>query len=290
VVWLGSESEYRDIGTTDNNAFKSNKCNKFIRLKEMTFKNSQPQAPKRRTSGRPSSTVKSLTIVAFAAVNLFAASASIGRTLEPHENILATATQTILEMPEVRTLSNPSIKPNNLDNRLRLTRCSEPLSAEVTSRYMRGGRLTVDVACNGTQPWSIYVPVTITSEIQVLTLIQALPRDAIITEGDVDVVTLRRRPTGLPTLSDPKQAIGLAAKRALSEGTELRPTMLKQPVIIKRGDQTVITAGSGGLSVRMTGKALEDGVLGEQIRVQNLSSKRTIQGEVQRDGSVLIGI
>ena len=123
-----------------------------------------------------------------------------------------------------------------------------------------------------------------------LTLLQALPRDAIITEGHVDVVTLRRRPTGLPTLSDPTQAIGLAAKRALSEGTELRPTMLKQPVIIKRGDQTVITAGYGGLSVRMTGKALEDGVLGEQIRVQNLSSKRTIQGEVQRDGSVLIGI
>jgi len=276
--------------TTDHSVFQSNKCNKFIRLKEMTLKKSQPQAPKRRISGRASSTVKSLTIVTFAALNLFTASASIGRTLEPHENILATATQTILEMPEVRSLSNPSIKPNNLDNRLRLTRCSEPLSAEVTSRYMRGGRLTVDVACNGAQPWSIYVPVTITSEIQVLTLVQALPRDAVITEGDVDVVTLRRRPTGLPTLSDPKQAVGLAAKRALSEGTELRPTMLKQPVIIKRGDQTVITAGSGGLSVRMTGKALEDGVLGEQIRVQNLSSKRTIQGEVQRDGSVLIGI
>jgi flagella basal body P-ring formation protein FlgA len=66
--------------------------------------------------------------------------------------------------------------------------------------------------------------------------------------------------------------------------------MLKQPVVIKRGDQTVITAGSGGLRVRMTGKALEDGVLGEQIRVQNLSSKRTIQGEVQPDGSVLIGL
>ena len=81
----------------------------------------------------------------------------------------------------------------------------------------------------------------------------------------------------------------MAAKRALSEGTELRPTMLKKPVVIKRGDQTVITAGSGGLLVRMSGKALEDGVLGEQIRVQNLTSKRTIQGEVQSDGSVSIG-
>ena len=236
------------------------------------------------------SSVKSLTLVAFVTVASLISGFCSADTLEPHENILATATQAILEMPEVRSLSNPSIKPNNLDNRLRLTRCSEPLSAEVTSRYMRGGRLTVDVECRGNQPWSIYVPVTVTSEIQVLTLLQALPRDAVLTEGDVDVVTLRRRPTGLPTLSDPKQAIGMAAKRALSEGTELRPTMLKQPVIIKRGDQTVITAGSGGLSVRMTGKALEDGVLGEQIRVQNLSSKRTIQGEVQRDGSVLIGI
>ena len=260
-----------------------------MELRGMRFKISQLQTSERRILSRSEDTVKSLTIIVFATFNLLIASASVARTLEPHENILAAATQTILEMPEVRSLSNPAIKPNNLDNRLRLTRCSEPLSAEVTSRYMRGGRLTVDVACNGTQPWSIYVPVTVTSEVQVLTLLQALPRDAIITEGDVDVVTLRRRPTGLPTLSDPMQAIGLAAKRALSEGTELRPTMLKQPVVIKRGDQTVITAGSGGLSVRMTGKALEDGVLGEQIRVQNLASKRTIQGEVQSDGSVSIG-
>jgi len=260
-----------------------------MELRGMRFKISQLQTSERRILSRSEDTVKSLTIIVFATFNLLIASASVARTLEPHENILAAATQTILEMPEVRSLSNPAIKPNNLDNRLRLTRCSEPLSAEVTSRYMRGGRLTVDVACNGSQPWSIFVPVTITSEVQVLTLLQALPRDAIITEGDVDVVTLRRRPTGLPTLSDPMQAIGLAAKRALSEGTELRPTMLKQPVVIKRGDQTVITAGSGGLLVRMSGKALEDGVLGEQIRVQNLASKRTIQGEVQSDGSVSIG-
>jgi flagella basal body P-ring formation protein FlgA len=38
----------------------------------------------------------------------------------------------------------------------------------------------------------------------------------------------------------------------------------------------------------MTGKALQDGASGEQIRVQNLASKRTIQGEVQADGSILV--
>ena len=234
--------------------------------------------------------VKTLTFLGAAGVTILGSGLTSANTHEPHENIMAAATQAVLAMPEVQNLTNPAITPNNLDDRLRLTRCSEPLSASVTSRYMRGGRLTVDVACAGIQPWSIYVPVTLTSEVQVLTLLQALPRDAVLSEGDIDVITLRRRPNGLPTLSDPERAIGMAAKRALSEGTELSPTMLKQPVVIKRGDQTLITAGTGGLSVRMTGKALEDGVIGEQIRVQNLSSKRTIQGEVQPDGSISIGI
>jgi len=64
--------------------------------------------------------------------------------------------------------------------------------------------------------------------------------------------------------------------------------MLEAPVVIKRGDQTVIAAGNANFSVRMTGKALQDGAVGEQIRVQNLASKRTIHGDVQADGTIAV--
>jgi flagella basal body P-ring formation protein FlgA len=40
--------------------------------------------------------------------------------------------------------------------------------------------------------------------------------------------------------------------------------------------------------ITVSGKALQDGAIGEQIRVQNIASKRTIQGEVQANGSVAI--
>ena len=256
----------------------------MIRMSKPVDQTPRPLADR---AAKPSLLVKFLTALAASALAAMA-NVSVANVHEPHENIMAAATQAVLAMPEVQSLVNPAITPNNLDDRLRLTRCDQPLSGTVTSRYMRGGRLTVDIACNGVQPWSIYVPVTLTSEIQVVTLLQALPRDAVVTEADVDVMTLRRRPNGLPTISDPHQAVGMALKRALSEGTEITPTMLKQPVVIKRGDQTLITAGGGGLSVRMSGKALEDGVIGEQIRVQNLSSRRTVQGEVQPDGSISV--
>ena len=50
----------------------------------------------------------------------------------------------------------------------------------------------------------------------------------------------------------------------------------------------MIEAGNDQFMVRMTGKALQDGAIGEQIRVQNIASKRTIQGEVQANGSVAV--
>ena len=94
----------------------------------MTLESNQQEAPGSRNPQNQCSTVKTLTTIAFVTLASLISGFCTADTLEPHENILATATQTILEMPEVRSLSNPSIKPNNLDNRLRLTRCSEPLS------------------------------------------------------------------------------------------------------------------------------------------------------------------
>ncbi len=75
----------------------------------------------------------------------------------------------------------------------------------------------------------------------------------------------------------------------------LRPTVmdqvltlqqLEQAEVIRKGDQVVITARSGGLSVRMPGEALAKGGLTEQIRVRNLNSKRVVKATVIGPGQV----
>lgn len=46
---------------------------------------------------------------------------------------------------------------------------------------------------------------------------------------------------------------------------------------------------SAGISMEMTGRALQNGAVGDPIRVMNTTSSRTLHGTVQPDGSVLIG-
>jgi len=58
------------------------------------------------------------------------------------------------------------------------------------------------------------------------------------------------------------------------------------PKLIRRGDQVVIVATTGGISVRMAGTAMADGRRDEQITVKNKSSNRLIKVRVVAPGTV----
>ncbi len=207
---------------------------------------------------------------------------------ELRDNIFNAAKEGVLRMPEVSVLANPDIKGGQLDNRVRLAACPGPLIAEPAHQSFRGGRITIKVSCETDISWSIYVPVTVVSDVTVVKVNRTLPRGSILNKRDLQEILVRRAPGHLPIINHIEDAIGSALKRPINEGTELQHSMLEAPVIIKRGDQTVIEAGNERFTVRMTGRALQNGAVGEQIRVQNLASKRTVQGQVQANGKIAI--
>jgi len=47
---------------------------------------------------------------------------------------------------------------------------------------------------------------------------------------------------------------------------------------VKRGQSVTLIADAGGITVRMAGRALNDGLVNERIKVQNLSSGKTVEG------------
>ena len=87
-------------------------------------------------------------------------------------------------------------------------------------------------------------------------------------------------------ISDPHQAIGRKLTRSLQADQVLTPAILQLAEIVRRGDQVVITARSGGISVRMQGEALSGGSSGQQISVRNLSSQRVVRARVTGPGQV----
>jgi len=120
----------------------------------------------------------------------------------------------------------------------------------------------------------------------VVTAIRPLKRDAIVSEDDVAMRERDIGQLGQGFLSAMDQAVGQKVLRPTVIDQIIAPTFLEQPQMVHKGDQVVITARSGSISVRMPGEALSDGAFNEQIRVRNLNSKRVIKANITGAGQV----
>ena len=82
---------------------------------------------------------------------------------------------------------------------------------------------------------------------------------------------------------------GLIATRSLPAKTVITQNMIASPkpqVVLKRNQSVSIKIENAGLIATATGKALQDGIAGEYIKVQNIDSKVIIMAKVNEDGSV----
>jgi flagella basal body P-ring formation protein FlgA len=182
------------------------------------------------------------------------------------------------------------IEVNRLDPRMHMPMCDKELTATLESPATPIGRVTVKVRCDSSSPWTVFVPAQVRLFRDVVTTTRPLKRAGIIEPSDV---MLRERDISLINqgyFTALDQAIGQKLTRPTVADQVLTLVHLEQAEVISKGDQVVITARSGTLSVRMPGEALSNGGLREQIRVKNLNSNRVIKAQVIAPGQVEVAM
>jgi flagella basal body P-ring formation protein FlgA len=181
------------------------------------------------------------------------------------------------------------IEVKQLDPRMHMPMCDKELTATLESPKPLG-RVTVKVRCEGSSPWTVYVPAQVRLFRDVVSAARPLRRAAIVEPADV---VLRERDISLISqgyLTSLDQAIGQRLTRPMVADQVITLVHIEQAEVIRKGDQVVITARSGTLSVRMPGEALSNGSLSEQIRVKNLNSQRVIKAQVMAPGQVEVSM
>ncbi|MBD1203339.1 MAG: flagellar basal body P-ring formation protein FlgA [Rhodobacteraceae bacterium] len=117
-------------------------------------------------------------------------------------------------------------------------------------------------------------------------LLRSVARGAVLMAEDVALAPAgARSPDGIFT--DPGEVIGRRTKTALGAG---KPVLLRQlePVwMVARGNPVVLVAMAGGLAVSAPAEALDDGGMGDVIRVLNKSSGREVKAVVTGRNSVM---
>jgi flagella basal body P-ring formation protein FlgA len=174
-----------------------------------------------------------------------------------------------------------------IDERLKLTRCTVPLDAKVERAITRGAG-TVAVSCAAPKPWRLFVPVRTSNDVDAIVLARNVQPGEVLTAADVAVA--RRSSAALPYdyLTDAAQAVGLTMRRTQAAGAVVTAAALEAPEVVQRGELVTVTSGTGPISVKSEGVALEAARLNQRLRVRSASG-RVIEGTAEGPGRVRVG-
>lgn len=106
----------------------------------------------------------------------------------------------------------------------------------------------------------------------------------LITSSDITVKD-GERPGSFDRLSD---VIGQEARTALYAGRPIPFDAIGPPAIVNRNQIVPLLFEAGGLVISTDGRALERGGIGDRVRIMNLSSRATLFGYVQADGTIKV--
>lgn len=114
--------------------------------------------------------------------------------------------------------------------------------------------------------------------------------------GDVIKETMLRLQTYPETfkaraavIDAPLAMVGRTAKRMLLPGEPVPVNAVDDPRLVSRGAPTQIVFEENGLFITTVGSPLQNGGLGELIRVRNADTGRIILGTVMADGRIRTG-
>lgn len=118
------------------------------------------------------------------------------------------------------------------------------------------------------------------SVIDVPVLRDNLQHGRIIRESDIEMIRLKDRGISRNTVLDAKSMVGMTARRVVLAGRPLQKTDLIAPQIVSRGELVTMFLNYNGMRLTTQVKALENGSMGDVIRVVNTESNEGLQAIV----------
>jgi len=178
---------------------------------------------------------------------------------------------------EITSEPNDDIKITALpiDSRVRLAQCNAQLNFEMANARNFTRQFPVKVTCNGDKPWKTYVQVIVTETVEALVLTRSVVKGTRIEPDMLRLTTIDKHYAKSRSIVDSSSVVGGRAMRNLTQGYQIGQSDV---CLVCKGDDVAIIAKSNSMMIKTSGTAIEDGSIGESIKVKNSSSQRIIKG------------
>ncbi|MEY4669100.1 MAG: hypothetical protein RL518_1799 [Pseudomonadota bacterium] len=116
-----------------------------------------------------------------------------------------------------------------------------------------------------------------------------LMKGATVTANDVNLVKVNGTSVARDSIENLGDIVGRNVTKDIGQGEMFKASTVAVPAVVAAGSRVTILFRQNRLEVTASGIALENGGMGQDIRVRNESSKKVIVGKVSDSGLVTVG-
>ncbi|AWL11321.1 hypothetical protein HMF8227_00826 [Saliniradius amylolyticus] len=204
-----------------------------------------------------------------------------------HQQVTETAERWVFQqLRQPGTQSGLEVKATPVDERIQIPACAKPFAAEANNNSLSQSTITVKVHCP-VSDWFLYVMVRVKDLQSVVVTTASLSPGTLLSLNHLKTIEVDKNQLRGTTYAEPQQVVGARVKRRIRSGDAITP---RQLCFICEGDKVTILAKTGGLSIKTSGIAEQDGNIGDTIQVRNRRSERMVNARVISSAAVQVGI
>lgn len=165
-------------------------------------------------------------------------------------------------------------------------RCSKLEISRSNNQKAPWGRVSYSLSCKDKTSWQSRATAKVRVWLPVVVANQAIQKDEVLTAVMLGTRLTELTQSKLSVELDPAALQGMQTKRRIQAGQVISRHLLEHKLLVEKGSHVIIRVQTQGFEASTKGVALEDGQLGQRIKVQNLSSGTVLEADVVAEATV----
>lgn len=218
---------------------------------------------------------------------LFISTAANAETVVPSVSAISELAKALInEKIAVPANAKVDINPQTVDNRMLPAQCTSPIRVELASEREISRNNTIKVSCDTPDlayPWQIFMSVRVDILFPVVVATETLAPGELISPSQVEIRYVDQNSLRGMQFSDTNQLTGVRVKRRVAKNY---PIFANNLCFVCKNDTVSIYVRSNNFVLKTVGEALQDGNIGDQIRIKNSSSNKELDAIITAIGEV----
>lgn len=144
------------------------------------------------------------------------------------------------------------------------------------------GRFVATIAVPANDPAAMRTRVTgrIHKLVSIPVLAEGKRRGEVIRSNDIKWRDVRASEVREHVITDDEELVGMSAKREIKPSSVIHISQIRRPLLVSKGNLVTIEMQHGGMSLSTQGKALDEGSMGDVVRVTNIRSNKVVEARI----------